>query len=308
MHKAIVIILMLYSVTTLSVAQNKIKVTVTDAITNEPVEFAHIKLSLLKSDDKQLSTTDKNGIALFNLLGKSELTVSYLGYKTYSDTINRSGNITVQLSPTIFKIDDVIITGHAGPVKADKSIYNVKVLDLKREQGKAASDLYQLLSTESNIRLQQDVYIGGKMTMQGLSGEYIKILVDGVPVTGRMDGNIDITQINMSNVDHIEIIEGPLSVIYGSGALAGTINIITKQKGRDGISGNVSTYAESVGLTNSEISFLYKKSRNSFGVSGMGYYFNGWDNSDTLYRAQQWRPKTKFNTSAYYMYSIKNQK
>ena len=53
-----------------------------------------------------------------------------------------------------------------------------------------------------------------------------RILVDGVPVIGRLDGNIDLSQINLENVDHIEIVEGPMSVIYGSNALAGVVNFI----------------------------------------------------------------------------------
>ncbi len=305
MYRQLIFTVLLLGITIFANAQNRINITITDATSGKPVEYAHVQLKPIPKGKVLFSITDISGKVSFNHTGRSELSVSFLGYETFHDTITGQSNINVQLKPGSVTINDVIITGHAGPVKADKSIYSVKVLDLKREEGKAAADLYQLLSTESNIRLQQDMYIGGKMTMQGLSGEYIKILIDGVPVTGRMDGNIDITQINMSNVDHIEIIEGPLSVIYGSGALAGTINIITKEKKQNGINLDVSTYGESVGITNSDISFKYKKNRSSFGISGMGYYFNGWDNSDTLYRTKQWKQKIKYNVSGHYMYSIK---
>ncbi len=308
MHRLFVFSVLLLGLSVFTNAQNRISITVADATSGKPVEYAHIQLQPLPKGKMQFSVTDTGGKATFNNSGRSELTVSFLGYETFHDTISGQKSINVQLKPGSVTINDVIITGHAAPVKADKSIYTVKVLDMKREEGKAAVDLYQMLSTESNIRLQQDMYIGGKMTMQGLTGEYIKVLVDGVPVTGRMDGNIDITQINMNNVDHIEIVEGPLSVIYGSGALAGTINIITKEKRQDGINFDVSTYGESVGITSSDISFKYKKNRSSYGISGMGYYFNGWDNSDTLYRAKLWKPKTKYNVSGYYLYSIKNLK
>ena len=289
----------------LSEAQNIISVRVTDDVTGKPVEFAHVMLSPLPSGNKLFGSTDKNGNIKFTGKGKYQLTVSFLGYKTFTDTIS-PGTITVSLKPENFRIDDVVVTGFAKPVKADKSIYNVKVLDLKREEGKAAPDLYNILSTESNIRLQQDSRVGSKMTMQGLSGDYVKILVDGVPVNGRMDGNIDLTQINMNDIDHIEIVEGPLSVVYGSGALAGTINIITKEQKQDGTNLNVNTYFESAGVASGDATFLYKKGENSFGISGMGYNFNGWDDSDTLYRSQQWKPKTKFNASGYYAYTKNN--
>ncbi len=308
MYSQIVFTVLLLATSVFLDAQNRIDINVTDATSGKSVEYAHIQLQPMPKGKLQFSVTDTKGNATFNTTGRSVLSVSFLGYETFHDTISGQQNINIRLKPGAITINDVVITGHAAPVKADKSIYTVKVLDMKREEGKAAVDLYQLLSTESNIRLQQDTHIGGKMTMQGLSGEYIKILVDGVPVTGRMDGNIDITQINMNDVDHIEIIEGPLSVIYGSGALAGTINIITKEKTHSGTTININTYGESVGITNSDISFKYKKNRSSFGLSGMGYYFNGWDSSDTLYRAKLWKPKTKHSASGYYIYSVKNLK
>jgi outer membrane receptor for ferrienterochelin and colicins len=290
-------------------AQTNLLVEVIDDTTEKPVPYAHVQLKPLPKGKNMFSITDDAGRAVFTLKGKNIITVSFLGYKTFSDTITgKNKKITVKLQPSSITMEDVVVTGHAAPVKADKSIYNVKVLDMKKEEGKAAVDLYQMLSTESNIRLQQDKFLGGRMTMQGLSGEYIKVLIDGVPMTGRMDGNIDITQINMNDVDHIEIVEGPLSVIYGSGALAGTINIITKEMKQDGTNTSASAYGESVGIANADFSLMHKKRRNSFGISGMGYFFNGWDNSDTLLRAKQWKPRNKFSASGYYRYKIKNLK
>ncbi len=286
-------------------SQSRITITVTDANDGKPVQFAHVQLKPLPKGKVRFQVTNSEGVAAFNTTGRNMLTVSFLGYETYRDTIKGKKEITVSLHPGSVAINDVVVTGHATPVKADKSIYNVKVLDMKKEEGKAAVDLYQMLSTQSNIRLQQDIYIGGKMNMQGLSGEYVKVLVDGVPVTGRMDGNIDITQINMNDVDHIEIVEGPLSVIYGSGALAGTINIITKEKNSDGINLTAGLYGESVALANADFSLMHKKKNNSFGLSGMGYYFNGWSNTDTLYRADRWKPKKKYSASGYYKYRKK---
>ena len=61
----------------------------------------------------------------------------------------------------------------------------------------------------------------------------VEDLIDGVPIVGRVDGNIDLSQINMENVDHIEIVKGPMSVVYGTSALAGVINIITKKNTKD---------------------------------------------------------------------------
>ncbi len=301
-----VFIILLVGIVSVANSQNIVHVTVTDAKTGTPVEYAHVRLRPLPKGKERFQITGPQGIANFDVTGPAELTVSFLGYETFHDTISGKKDVAVSLNPTSVSIGDVVVTGHAGPVKADKSIYNVKVLDLKKEEGKAAIDLYQMLSTQSNMRLQEERHVGGQMSMQGLSGEYVKILVDGVPVTGRLDGNIDITQINMNDVDHIEIVEGPLSVIYGSGALAGTINVITKEQGKDGTSFSANLYGESAALANGNLTVMHKKKHNSFGFSGMGYYFNGLSNTDTLYRADQWKPKTKCSASGYYKYTKKD--
>ena len=94
------------------------------------------------------------------------------------------------------------------------------------------------------------------MSLQGLSGEHIKFLIDGVPVIGRMDGNVDLSQLNMYNVDHIEIVEGPMSVIYGSNALAGAVNIITKENKKAKLTGTTN-YQTTILLTYISSSILF---------------------------------------------------
>ena len=79
------------------------------------------------------------------------------------------------------------------------------------------------------MTITQDPALGSSLKIKGLSGNNVKILIDGVPVIGRMGGNIDLSQLNLYNIDHIEMVEGPMSVMYGSDALAGAINIITKE-------------------------------------------------------------------------------
>src|SRR5690242_6859536 len=109
----------------------------------------------------------------------------------------------------------------------------------------AAQNLKEALSYELNIHLMEDNILGSGLQIQGIGGENVKILIDGMPITGRQNGNIDLSQILMDNVERIEIVEGPLSVSYGTDALAGTINIITKKnqskafffQAKDGIRG-----------------------------------------------------------------------
>ena len=76
--------------------------------------------------------------------------------------------------------------------------------------------------------------------LQGLDASYTLILIDGVPLVGRSAGTLDLSRISVGNIDRIEIVKGASSSLYGSEALAGIINIITKKPKRDLLSGNLS--------------------------------------------------------------------
>ena len=54
--------------------------------------------------------------------------------------------------------------------------------------------------------------LGNSISLQGISGQNIKVMIDGVPLIGREGGNIDLSQINLSSVERIEMIEGPMGV------------------------------------------------------------------------------------------------
>ena len=65
-----------------------------------------------------------------------------------------------------------------------------------------------------------DQFLGSYVDFQGFSSENIKILIDNVPIPGLYNGSFDFSQISLNNIDRIEIIEGPLSTIYGNNALS----------------------------------------------------------------------------------------
>lgn len=148
------------------------------------------------------------------------------------------------------RLDDVVITGQYGENSLKKSVYKVKVIDAKRIQQQGAFTLKDVLANEINIRINQDPALGSSMSLQGITGQSIKILVDGVPVIGREGGNIDLNQINLNNVERIEVVEGPMSVNFGTDALGGVINIITKKPEQKQLHAHASTYLESIGQYN----------------------------------------------------------
>lgn len=84
-----------------------------------------------------------------------------------------------------------------------------------------------LLKEQNGIALSSNVRTG--VQIMGLSADYTQILIDGQPMIGRVAGVLDLSRISVGNIERVEIVKGPMSSLYGSEALAGVINIITKK-------------------------------------------------------------------------------
>ena len=199
-------------------------------------------------------------------------------------------------------LETFVVTAQYKKTPQEKSINKVKVIDKEKIDAIGAVNLKDVLLNETNIRINQDNVLGSSMSIQGLSGQNVKILIDGVPIIGRLNGNIDLSQINLNNVERIEIVEGPLAVNYGTNALAGTINIITQKKFSKKYSLSLNNYAETVGQYNTDLFVGYQIKNSSLGLSFGKYFFDGWDPSDPIYetprprtadtnRNKEWNPK-----------------
>lgn len=94
-----------------------------------------------------------------------------------------------------------------------------------------ARDVAELLSTHAGLDIQRS-FRGASLRMSGLEPEHVLILVDGVPVIGRVDGVVDLARINLSDVERIEIVRGASSALHGADALAGVVEITTRRPKR----------------------------------------------------------------------------
>jgi len=202
---------------------------VLDANSKEGIGYANIVLFKVDGQFIEGYTTNSMGIAKFDINQRVKYKVSYLGYESLEGQIGRGEQLSLEMQEQNNVLDDVVITGQYAPRKADQSIYKIEVIDNLQLQLRGVNNLADALSQETFIRLTTDPSLGTSLEMQGMGGENVKYLIDGVPIIGRVGGDIDLSQINMDNVDHIEIVQGPMSVVYGTDALAGVVNIITKK-------------------------------------------------------------------------------
>ena len=130
------------------------------------------------------------------------------------------------------QLQDVVITAQFEPQSLRKAVNNVRVITKSDIQKLAATNLADVLNQYLNITIMPQSGTGrSTVSMFGLDGTYFKILVDNVPIVSdtNMGNNIDLTQINLDNIEQIEIIEGSMGVTHGAGAVSGILNIITKK-------------------------------------------------------------------------------
>jgi outer membrane receptor for ferrienterochelin and colicins len=201
-------------------------------------------------------------------------------------------------------LSEVVVTAQYAPTDARNAVFPVRVLKRERIERLGANNLEQLLSQELNLRVSQDMVLGSSLSMQGISGQNVKILVDGIPVIGRTDGNIDLGQINLANIERVEIIEGPSSVFYGTDALAGVVNLISKrgqaEKWKIGLTSQYEQFGESSLGANAG----FQIGKNWLLLASGAYdRFEGFDTSAAA-RNQLWNPKTQYYGDASLRYAF----
>ncbi len=286
-------------------AQETAKINLVDKITGEPLPYANLCFENKAKNSQTFQISDTKGTASEEINGQTVVAISMLGFKTLVDTIERGGTYSYRLEPTVFDMDEVVVTAQITPKKVDNSIYKVNVISNIDIKEKAAYNLSDLLSGKLNFRITQDNILGSGLTLNGLKGEHVKILIDGVPVIGRMNGNIDLGQLNLNNVDHIEIVEGPMSVQYGSNALGGAINIITRENTRNNLTASLKTYYETVGVYNADGGFNINKGKSSVNLNAGRNFFSGYPKIEGI-RTSLFKPKEQYFANGYYLYHTKN--
>jgi outer membrane receptor for ferrienterochelin and colicins len=289
--------------------------------TGSAIPFAQIVVQDFSGKNTKYVQSNEQGILLIPSTfysGSAQLIVKINtdGFHQETDTISKGNSHRVRLATNTKDIDEVIVTGQLGSGSITNSTNKVKVIDRATIEAKGAVNLRDLLQNELNIRVNQDQVLGSGMSMLGIGGEGVKILIDGVPIIGRQNGNIDLSQLNLSNVERVEIVEGPLSTNYGSNAMAGTINLITKKPKNKGYDINVGAFYETVGNYNLNLGVTSRVKNHSISAYGVRNFFDGWTPGDAWIkfpkkeladsgRFQQWKMKEQVLGGLKYSYKFK---
>jgi outer membrane receptor for ferrienterochelin and colicins len=204
------------------------------------------------------------------------------------------------LAQDTLRMDDVVITAtrtlrKLGNISLPATLVNARQIGLS-----GTLRLNEVLQEQTGLMLTSGTgsaavgggIFGNGIQMQGLSPDHTLILLDGEPLTGRQGGVIDLSRFTTANIRQIEIIKGPSSSLYGSEALGGVVNIISKTPVESGIDGTLRMGS----FRSTDVSVNGRLSKENFGVS---FFANR--NSSQGYRLNTQRPER--TVDPYYSYT-----
>ena len=234
MKKLITIILL---VPVFANAQNIFKATIKDSLTNEVL----IGSTAVVKGTANGSSADLNGkIEIKNIPnGKQTIVFSFIGYEKkeltfifpLADSLQEQ---TVYLKSEAKEMEEVIVSTTRTNSRIEEIPIRVEVLggeELNEKGSMKPANIAMLLSEATGIQSQQTSAVNGNVSirLQGLDGKYTQILKDGFPLYGGFAQGLSIMQIPPLDLKQVEVIKGSSSSLYGSDAIAGIINLISKQ-------------------------------------------------------------------------------
>lgn len=202
--------------------------------TSDGVAAANITVLAIGTD--YLTRTDNRGIYTLNLpAGKYELQLKCLGILDQTILVEVNAGEKLQLNDivlkaTAYELKEVVVTGQFEPQSLKNSVYRIRTIGQEQLLARASTSVENVLNTELGIRFSNDMALGESgIELMGMGGRNVKVMVDGLPIVDRGDLTQSLSQIDINTIERIEIVEGPMAVVYGTDALAGVINIITKK-------------------------------------------------------------------------------
>ncbi len=179
-------------------------------------------------------TTDAEGFfRLQSQYNDQKLSIRYIGYAD-CDTTVAARDATQPLKFTLHEqrldMDEVVVTGTRTPRTLKNTPIITKVITAAEIRQTAPQSLIDVLQNElPGIEFTRTEGVTNSITFQGLDANYLLILVDGERLAGETSrSNPDFNRIDIDNIERIEVVKGAMSTLYGSGAVAGVVNIITR--------------------------------------------------------------------------------
>ncbi len=217
-------------ITTSSVANSaEIIGRVINTETGEPVQDANIRVA----ETRTAVSTDRKGVYSIKNLepGEYYLTVTHIAFDPAPPnkvTVDGVTRVDFELNPAPWVLDDMVVTGTRSPHLLKDVPVQTEVVSRRDFQRTGAKTVDEALASSIGLLVGED-FSGQGATIRGIQQDRVLVMVDGERAVGRVNGSIDLSQYSLSTVDKIEVVKGTGSTLYGSDAMGGVINIITRK-------------------------------------------------------------------------------
>ena len=210
---------------------------VLDAHTREHLSFVNVQI---KGTTLGCLTDESGHFYLKNLPeGQLTLVFSMMGYETLEKvvTLHRDTlvEMNVAISETSFVIDNVVVTANKYATKQKEVATIVNVIPPLIIESTTSNTMADVLNFQTGLRVEETCSNCGvpQIRINGLEGQYTQILMDSRPIFSSLASVYGLEQLPAGMVDRIEVIRGGGSALYGANAIAGVVNIITKEPSRN---------------------------------------------------------------------------
>ncbi|MCS2890044.1 TonB-dependent receptor [Parabacteroides faecis] len=258
------------------------------------------------------TTTDNSGHYFLKNLpeGKFTLEFKYLGYKTVTRDVKlekgKTQEINVEMEEDRIALDGVVVSANRSETSRRLAPTLVNVIDSKIFKTTNAVNLAQGLNFQPGVRVETNCQNCGfqQVRINGLDGPYTQILIDSRPIFSALSGVYGLEQIPANMIDRVEVMRGGGSALFGSSAIAGTINIITKEPLRN--SGELTHTLSSIGGSSSfdnnttlNASLVTDNGKAGMYIFGQNRHRSGYDHDNDGYTEL---PKLKNQTVGFRSY------
>ena len=276
---------------------------------NEPLMGATVYFEELEKG----AVTNFDGIAEFTEIpnGQHQIIISFLGFETFKTTIQIPSNneLVFKLKEGGNQLDAVVLQSTRSTRTVRKIPTRIEFIGSEELGEKAImnpTNISMVLRESTGIQMQQTSLSSGStnIRIQGLDGRYTQLLRDGFPLYGGFSSGLSILQIPPLDLQQFEIIKGSSSTLYGGGAIAGLVNMVSKTPDEEPALDIMLTQTQALGST---ANVFYSKRNEKFGVSlyGSGHYQKAYDPEDDSFSNLPKTTSISFNPKLFYYPSDK---
>ena len=284
---------------------------VLDAANHEHLPFVNV---YIKGTTLGTATNDNGHYILEHLpVGTHTVVVSFMGYKTIEQEVTLKANKSVEMNFTLEEntrlMNDVVVSANRYEVDRKEAATIVNVLTPKVFTTTNSVNLAEGLNYQPGLRVENTCQNCGvnAVRINGLEGKYSQILIDSRPVFSSLAGVYGLEQIPVSMIDRVEVIRGGGSAIFGSSAIGGVVNIITREPIRNSL--DISNTTQLIGgkswdnVTSMNAALVSSNRKVGATIFGMSRDRQGYDHDGDGYTELGLLKGSSLGMRAYYRFS-----